>query len=158
MNKELKQQYKLRITRANKTQLVVILYEMYLEYAKEAKQALETQDKSAFKDALSHARGCVKELMSSLNFDYKPAEELKQLYMYVNSELVQADLHSSTEPLDNTIMVMKGLWEAYKEISSQDTSPAVMTNSQSIYAGLTYGKDDLVENLDQVGENRGFLV
>ena len=96
--------------------------------------------------------------MSSLNFDDKPAEELKQLYLYVNKELVEADLHKKTEPLDNTIKVMKGLWEAYKEISSQDTSPAVMTNSQSIYAGLTYGKSDLVENLDQVGENRGFLI
>lgn len=158
MNNELKQQYKLRITSANKTELVVILYEMYLQYAGEAKEALETENKSAFKDALSHARGCVKELMSSLNFDYKPAEELKQLYLYVNKELVEADLHKKTEPLDNTIKVMKGLWEAYKEISSQDTSPAVMTNSQSIYAGLTYGKSDLVENLDQVGENRGFLI
>ncbi|MBQ2264545.1 MAG: flagellar protein FliS [Lachnospiraceae bacterium] len=158
MNNELKQQYKLRITSANKTELVVILYEMYLQYVQEAKDALQTGNKPAFKDALSHARGCVKELMNSLNFDYSPAQELKQLYIYVNKELVEADLHGKTEHLDNTIKVMTELWEAYKEISSQDTSPAVMTNSQSIYAGLTYGKSDLVENLDQVGENRGFLV
>lgn len=158
MNKELKQQFKLRIISANKTELVVILYEMFLQYMEEAKEALKVGDEKSFKDALTHARGCVKELMQSLNFKYKPAEELKQLYTYVNRELVQADIHKSPEPLDHAVMVMKGLWEAYKEISSQDTSPAVMVNSQSVYAGLTYGRNDLVENLNQVGENRGFLV
>lgn len=158
MNEDLKQKYKLRITRANKTELIVILYEMYLQYADEAKEGLETENTAAFKDAVCHARGCVKELLNSLNMDYQPAAELRQLYLYVNKELVEADVHKKTEPLDNTIKVMRGLWEAYSKISSQDTSPAVMTNSQKIYAGLTYGKNDLVENLNQPGENRGFLV
>ena len=36
MTKELKQQYTLKITQANKTQLVVILYEMLLIYLEEA--------------------------------------------------------------------------------------------------------------------------
>lgn len=158
MNQELKQQYKLRIASANKTQLVVILYEMFLQYVKEGKEAKEKEDVKAFKDAIKHARGCVKELMQSLNFDYKPAEELMQLYVYVNSQLVEADVHKKTEPLDHCVMVMEGLLEAYREVSKKDQSPPVMVNSQSVYAGLTYGRDDLVENLNQVGENRGFLV
>lgn len=158
MNNELKQQYKLRITNANKTQLVVILYEMFLQYMEEAKEAHEKEDVKAFKDAIRYARGCVKELMQSLNFEYEPAKELMQLYVYVNKELVSADVQNKTEPLDNSIMVMKGLWEAYSQISSMDQSPAVMENSQKVYAGLTYSRGDLVENLNQVGENRGFLV
>ncbi len=158
MKDELKQQYKLRITSANKTQLVVILYEMFLQYMEEAKEAHEKEDVKAFKDAIRYARGCVKELMQSLNFEYEPAKELMQLYVYVNKELVQADVQNKTEPLKNSIMVMKGLWEAYSSISSMDQSPAVMENSQKVYAGLTYGRGNLVENLNQVGENRGFLV
>ncbi len=158
MNDELKQQYKLRITSANKTQLVVILYEMFLQYMEEAKEAYKKENVKDFKDAIRYARGCVKELMQSLNFEYNPAKELMQLYVYVNKELVHADVQNKTEPLENSIAVMKELWEAYNRISSMDQSPAVMENSQKVYAGLTYGRGNLVENLNQVGENRGFLV
>ena len=40
MTRELKQEYTLRITQANKTQLITILYEMALLYVDEAKAAL----------------------------------------------------------------------------------------------------------------------
>ena len=39
MTKELKQEFTLKISQANKSQLVVILYEMMLTYIGEAKQA-----------------------------------------------------------------------------------------------------------------------
>ena len=45
MTRELKQQYTLRISQANKTQMVVILYEMLLIYVEEAMQAHEQGDK-----------------------------------------------------------------------------------------------------------------
>ena len=41
MTKELKQEYTLRITQANKTQLITILYEMLLVYVDDARTAYE---------------------------------------------------------------------------------------------------------------------
>ena len=43
MTKELKQQFTLKISQANKTGLVVILYEMLLIYLEEATQAYEKE-------------------------------------------------------------------------------------------------------------------
>lgn len=40
MTKELKQEYTLRITQANKTQLAVILYEMTITYLEEASRLM----------------------------------------------------------------------------------------------------------------------
>ena len=40
MTKECKQQFTLRITQANKTELIVILYEMLLAYTQDAKISL----------------------------------------------------------------------------------------------------------------------
>ena len=54
MTKECKQQFTLRITQANATQLVVILYEMTLQYLADAEQAaedaqfLEAQDQGMY--------------------------------------------------------------------------------------------------------------
>ena len=41
MKKEKKQEFTLRITRANKTQMVVILYDMVLTYLEDAIEAFE---------------------------------------------------------------------------------------------------------------------
>ena len=46
MTKELKQEFTLRITQANKTQLITILYEMVLLYLEEAKAAIDADDKT----------------------------------------------------------------------------------------------------------------
>lgn len=156
MTKELKQQYTLKITQANKTQLVVILYEMMLIYLDEAQQAHAKEDREGFREGIRKSRGCLKELMSSLHFEYEPAMNLLQLYLYANRELARADIRNSTQELDHVKMVMTKLHAAYKKISEQDTSGPVMENTQTIYAGLTYGKKALTENLSDQGSSRGF--
>ena len=91
MTRELKQEFTLRITQANKTQLITILYEMVLLYLDEAQEALRVEDKAEFKSAVRKIRGCMNELTASLNLDYELAQNL--LYLYVNRELVQASSH-----------------------------------------------------------------
>ncbi len=158
MTKELKQQYTLKITQANKTQLVVILYEMLLIYIEEACQAHEKNDRAGFREGIRKSRGCLKELMASLHFEYEPAMNLLQLYLYANRELARADIRNSTQELEHVKMVMTKLHEAYGKISEQDTSDPVMENTQTVYAGLTYGKHTLTENLSDQGSSRGFRV
>ena len=63
MTKECKQQFTLRITQANATQLVVILYEMTLQYLADAEQAAED---AQFLEAVRKTRGCINELLNSL--------------------------------------------------------------------------------------------
>lgn len=156
MTKELKQQYTLKITQANKTQLVVILYEMLLIYIEEARLAHEKEDREGFREGIRKSRGCLKELMASLHFEYEPAMNLLQLYLYANRELARADIRNRTEELDHVKMVMTKLHEAYEKISMQDTSGPIMENAQTVYAGLTYGKNTLTENLSDQGSSRGF--
>lgn len=158
MTKELKQQFTLKITQANKTQLVVILYEMLLTYIEEACDAHEKEDRDGFRDGIRKARGCLKELMTSLHFEYEPAMNLLQLYLYANKELARADIRNSVEELEHVKKIMVKLHEAYEKISGQDTSGPVMSNTQTVYAGLTYGKNTLTESLADQGSNRGFRV
>lgn len=158
MTKEQKQEFTLRITQANKTQMLVILYEMLLTYVKDAKKAHESADRDSFKRCLKYARGCVKELMLSLNYDTELAGNLLQLYIYVNKEMTGAEVRNRVESLDHVIVVVSGLHEAYQKAAAEDHSKAVMSNAQTIYAGLTYGKNDLTENLADQGGSRGFFV
>lgn len=156
MTKECKQQFTLRITQANKTELIVILYEMILAYIADAKEALASQEIPEFREALRKVRGCLRELNLSLNLDYELAGRLLSLYMYCNRELTKADIRKEEEPMEHVSMVIGKLLTAYRELAKQDTSAAVMQNSQTVYAGLTYDKNSLSENMADQGSNRGF--
>ncbi len=158
MTKELKQEYTRKITQANKTQLITILYEMFMIYADEAKEAHEKEDRIGFREGIRKARGCIHELLASLNFEYELAMNFLQLYLYVNRELARAEVRNTEEPLINAGKVIKGLHESYVRLDEMDASGPVMENVQTVYAGLTYGKNNLNENLADQGINRGFRI
>ncbi len=158
MTRELKQEFTLRITQANKTQLITILYEMALLYVDEAKEALSREDKAGFRQAIRKIRNCTNELTDSLNFEYELAQNFLQLYLYINRELVKASMHYELENLEHVRFVIDKLQRAYKQIEDLDVSGPVMGNTQTVYAGLTYGKNTLTENITDPVANRGFRV
>ena len=156
MTKECKQQFTLRITQANKTEMIVILYEMILTYMSDAEEELEKGDIAAYREALRKTRGCFGELLASLNLEYDLAARFLSLYLYCNRELVKADIRKKSEPLTHVRSVIEKLLAAYRELATQDTSGPVMQNSQTVYTGLTYGKNKLSEDMTEESANRGF--
>lgn len=158
MTKELKQQFTLKISQANKTQLVVILYEMLLVYIEEAKQAYKAENKEEFRQGVKRAKACLHELMASLHFEYALSGNLLQLYAYADKKLTKADIRYGVEELAYVEAIMEKLHAAFETVSAQDTSAPVMANTQTVYAGLTYGKNNLTENLADQGSSRGFRV
>ena len=131
---------------------------VYPPYIDEAAEAYEKEDRAAFRDAIRKIRNCNQELIASLHMEYEPAMNLLSLYLYVNRELVHADVRFDIQYLDHVTLVISGLREAYQAVAKQDQSGAVMRNTQAVYAGLTYGKGELTENMADQGANRGFLV
>ncbi len=155
MTKECKQQFTLRITQANSTQLIVILYEMILCYLEEAKAA---QEQDEIREAVRKIRGCVNELIQSLHMEYEPATELRKLYFFCIRRLVHCETRKDMAALDDIEKVIQPLHDAYAQIEKLNDKGPVMNNSQTIYAGLTYGKNTLTENMADQSSNRGMLV
>lgn len=158
MTNEAKQAYTLRISQANKTELVVILYEMFSDYAEEAEESLKRGDKRVLKESLGKARGCVNELMESLHLEHEIAQNLLQLYLYVYRELLKCEMDKDIVHITNVLKVMLPLKDAYATISKEDVSEPVMSNAQTIVAGLTYGRNDVNESMADQGVSRGFYV
>ena len=158
MTNDKKQAYTLRISQANKSGLVVILYEMFEDYVADAKMSLEAGDRQGLKLSLNKARGCVNELMESLHLEYEVAQNLLQLYLYVYRELLKCEMHKDNVHLENALKVMIPLKETYATVSADDTSDAVMSNAQTVVAGLTYGRNDVNESMADQGASRGFYV
>lgn len=155
MTKECKQQFTLRITQANSTQLIVILYEMLLCYLEEAESA---ENKDALREAVGKARGCVNELMQSLHMEYEPAPALMQLYLFCIRRLAACEARGDMQAIEDIKKVIQPLHDAYLQIEQLNDNGPVMNNSQTVYAGLTYGRNTLTENMADQGSNRGMRV
>ncbi|MBR1851836.1 MAG: flagellar protein FliS [Lachnospiraceae bacterium] len=157
MTSECKQQFTLRISQANSTEMIVILYEMMLCYLDEAMQAQESNDDAALAEAIRKSRGCLNELEQSLHMEYELAGNLMQLYFFCARRLVHAQAHKEGA-LEDIRKVIEPLRDAYAEVAKLNTNGPVMGNSQTVYAGLTYGRNTLMENLSDQGSNRGMRV
>lgn len=158
MTKERKQQFTLRISQANPTEMIVILYEMLLCYLEESENALKDGEPDSFKEGIRKARGCMNELMASLHMEYEPASELLQLYLFCLKRLAHAEVRKDAQALDEIKRIIQPLHDAYQQIAPQNTQGPVMNNSQAVYAGLTYGRNTLTENMTDQSSNRGMLV
>ena len=157
MKKEDKQRFALRIPQANPTELVVILYDMMLCYLEDALAAMDS-DEQQFREGVRRARGCLYELMASLHMEHAPAPALMQLYMFCTRRLALGEARHDRELLGEIRRIIVPLRDAYDQIAEQNGAGPVMNNSQAVYAGLTYGRNMLAENVADQGANRGMLV
>lgn len=158
MTREDKQQFTRRIAQANPTELSVILYEMLLCYLREAREALGQEQETELHEAARKVRGCLNELLNSLHREYSPAPELSRLYLFCIRRLAIGEYRRRPEAFDEIERVIKPLHDAYQSIAGKNSAGPVMNNSQAVYAGLTYGRQALTENMADQGANRGMLI
>lgn len=155
MTKEQKQEFTRRISQANKSEMIVILYDIFLAYIQDSLDMRD--DAPLYHESIKKAKDTIQELMNSINPENVLAGNYTSLYAFILRQLTRADSSKNQEILRQVQSMVTSLRNTYEEVSRKDNSPAVMGNVQTVYAGLTYGRDNLNENLENT-DNRGFLV
>jgi len=158
MTQEKKQELTLKITQANKTQLITILYEMVIEYLNDAIDEIGIGKKADADKSLGYAQNCIDELLRSLDLNYELARNLHTLYIFFKKELMMAGISYSSNKIWRVEQNFKLLKDAYRELERYDTSAPMMMNTQKVYAGLTYGKYCLNEGMAMASANRGYMA
>lgn len=159
VKQEQKKEYTARIAQANRSELVVIIYELFLVAMEDAEKSFAKGELSQGVKYIKRAEGFVQELMGSLDRRYTIAEELMRLYRYVYEQLIFSAIRQKMVNGDTVKEVMGKLKEAFMQVAKEDKSGPVMENTQQLYAGLTYGKGSLNEVLLSGNEsNRGYWV
>ncbi len=155
MTDERKQEYARKISQANKSQVVVIIYEVAMEYFDEA-IAAETSE--GFCEAVKKAKKCVEQLRDALDMNYPAISlPLSRLYNFVTLECDKATMKDDRTNIPACRKVMEGLHDSFVEVAKQDTSGPMMSNAEEVYAGLTYGRDGANSTVG-ASASRGFAI
>lgn len=158
MEKEQITDFTRRIVQSNRSELTVINYEIIFAYLADAKKAHEKEQWDEFKNALRKAENSITELINTLNFSYEISKNLFQIYVFCKDELAVSMYKRSTAQIEDAERLLKKLYQGFLEAAKTDTSAPLMKNTQQVYAGYTYGKNDLVENYKELDKSRGFFA
>lgn len=146
-----------KITNASKSQLIVIMYEVAIKYIDDGIEALKNNEVDLYRLNLKRAKSVINELNSVLDMTQNISLELRRLYVFMIGVLVKADIRMETEELIRVRGMLEKLMSAFSDVSKSDESGPIMENTQTVYAGLTYSKDSLNENMYSAA-NRGYKV
>ncbi len=157
MKLEKKKEYKERIIAANRSELIVVMYEMAFSYMEDMYESFDKGDWDEAKESISNAEAIIRRLIEDLDFNYDLAKQLYPLYEFVLRRLALARIKKSKEPVKEAETILKNLYKGMAEMASKDTSPSLMQNREDTYLGLTYGKSALNEISTGVSK-RGFFA
>ena len=134
MNKGSNQQYNVvQIRTANGGQLIVLLYRGAIKNMKKALLQMEQKDLEGKGNSLIKAQDIILELLSALdqnllNEGNELAVNLQRLYMYSYRRLVHANIHLDPSPIEEVIVVLGNLLEAWEKVSNDGGGAGVSEN------------------------------
>lgn len=113
------------IATASREQILLMLYDGAIRFAKQAKQGIIDDDMDIKGRYIGKTLAIISEFATSLDHEVggKIAADLDALYNYIINELSKANLQNTTEPLDIVVDMLQDLrntWAEAIEINNSD--------------------------------------
>ncbi len=114
---------KAQVQTANQGKLIVMLYDGAIRFVKAAIEAVGNNKLESAHRNIVRAEDIITELLLSLDYDKGGdiAKKLASIYIYVNEQLLEANITKKNEPLELVIKLMSDLRESWAKISGQMT-------------------------------------
>jgi len=159
--------YMLRISQAGPVQLVVINFELIIDFLNAAKNAAEkatsTEDMDTFREGIQKGKNALDELIASLNFDTPLALGFYEIYRYAYKRL--SDIHYTLDPqkacdaVEEVLELMDTLLKGWQDAASKAENDVPQTgDAPKVYTGLTYGRDGNANEYIDEGGGRSFMA
>lgn len=135
-----------QVAQAFEIELLCMTYDIFLE---NLQHAIDTNQSKYFRKS----REALIVLINNLNMSEPLAHELFDLYIYIQKLLL------TKKDLGVAFDMMSSIRDAYQTLMEQGIgmNNKVLTNTQNIYTGMTYGKNNLDEFMI-TDNNRGFMA
>ena len=119
-NQNMAQQYnRNKILTATPAELTLLLYEGAIKFCNIAQVAIEKNDTEKAHTNIVKAEMIIEELQSTLDRKYPVAEDFDNVYKYIQSLLVDANMKKDTQVLDQALVELRGMRDTWKEVMAK---------------------------------------
>ena len=157
MTREEKDIYKARIINGNRSELIVVLYDMMFTYMNDAREYYKNDNWDEVKSTLDHIEAILRRLQEDLNHQYDIAKELYTLYQFSLTELGKCRYKKSLTYMNGVERIMKNLYVGMKAMCDVDDSLPLMQGTEKVVTGITYGRTSL-QDMNYGATSRGFYA
>ncbi len=157
MTADEKKVFSLRISQGSKTEIVVISYEIILNYIESANECFRSGDMDEMVKNLKAAKAFIDDLASSLDLKYGISYDLLNLYRYSNKIILSCIIKKSVEGLATVENIIRNLMESFSKVAKQDTRGSAIEGSSRVFAGLTYGNNSKLNEVCYSFDKKDFL-
>lgn len=118
MNAQAHQVYKkTQVSTASQGDLIVMLFDAAIRFAKQAKERIDEQDFEQAHHKIVRVQDIMAELTSALRMDAgEIAQNLHQLYSFVSDQLLQANVTKDPVHLDQALQILRELRDTWAQV------------------------------------------
>ncbi len=122
-NQNIAQEYnRNKILTASPAELTLMLYEGAIKFCNIALIAIEKQDYEKANTNIKKAENIITEFKVTLNHKYAVAKDFENVYNYIYSLLVDANIKKDPEILNKALDEIRGMRDTWKEVMNQTRS------------------------------------
>ena len=109
MTKEQIREYTLKITNASPTGIIVIMYDLAIDYIREAQKCFDANDHEGARSSCTNAGRVLGDLISSLDFTYEISFPLFRIYEFISKEVSMSVIKNDGSALASCIKLLGSL-------------------------------------------------
>lgn len=116
MNAQAQQTYlQMQVNTASPGELTLMLYNGCIRFMKQALNCMESKDYAGKNEFILRAENIIDELLITLDPQYEISANLSELYRFMKSQLVEANMRLRAESLETCIRLMTELKDTWAE-------------------------------------------
>ena len=114
-----------KIMTATPTELTLMLYDGSIKFCNIAIKAIDENDISKANTNIIKAENIISELRATLDFNYEISNNLKDIYDYIYSRLVEANIKKDKDIMEEVLEHLRQLRDTWKEAMNMESSPKI---------------------------------
>ncbi len=107
------------VTTATPEELTLMLYDGAIKFMNIGKYSIENKDIERTNSSLIRAQAIINELNYSLNMEYEISEEMRDLYEFILSRLVDGNIGKDIVAIDEALEITYEMRDTWKEAMQQ---------------------------------------
>ncbi len=105
-----------KILTASPAELTLMLYEGAIKFGNLARMAIEKKDYSKANANIIKAERIITELRTTLKHEYSVAKSFEEVYEYIYSRLIEANIKKDTQVLEEAIGYIREMRDTWREV------------------------------------------